>query len=74
MKLRNDINDFGTPITVFTCEFCQREFTVCPAVPDKKLDEWNGCLAVECDSYDPNRDVDALLFFGCTTVEKRSPQ
>lgn len=61
MKIRDDFNEFGTPITVHLCEFCGNEFTVCPPVLDEKLDQWRGCLAVECPSYDPKRDIDKLF-------------
>ena len=71
MKLRDDINEFGTPITWFKCEYCSREFWVCPAVEDENLDYWRGCLWNECESYDPNRDVDALMFFEAIEIDKR---
>jgi len=45
VKLRDDKNEHGTPVTVFECEYCHREFTVCPAVPDINLDNWDGCTA-----------------------------
>lgn len=70
MKIRDDVNDFGTPITVFKCDFCHKYFTVCPKVPDDNLHSWRGCLSIECESYTPNRDVDALLFFGCIEIDK----
>jgi hypothetical protein len=61
MKLRDDVNEYGTPITVFRCEFCGGEFTVCPEVADDRLDQWRGCLAEDCASYDPSRD--ATIYF-----------
>lgn len=64
MKIGDAFNEFGVAITVFKCEYCGNEFTVVPAVSDDKLDQWTGCLAPECKSYDQMRDVDALLFFG----------
>lgn len=54
------VNDFGTPVSLHTCEACGREFTVCPARENDV--DWGGCLARECPSYDPARDVDR--FFG----------
>lgn len=63
-KIGDAINEYGVPITVFVCEYCGDEFTVVPAVGDERLDDWRGCLSEECESYDPMRDVDALLFFG----------
>lgn len=57
MKVRDDVNEYGTPITVFDCESCGQEFTVCPAAADDRLDHWRGCLDEGCPSYDPSRDV-----------------
>jgi len=62
MKLRDDTNDYGTPITVFQCEFCGVEFSVCPAVRESRLDNWRGCMTPECESYDETRDGDKILF------------
>ena len=61
MKLRDETNEFGVKVSVFQCEECGREFTVCPAVPDINLDNWTGCTAPDCPSYDESRDVDKLL-------------
>lgn len=61
MKIRNDVNEFSTPVSVHICEFCGVEFTVCPPVPDEKLDDWRGCMALECKSYDPERDADKFF-------------
>lgn len=62
MKLRDDVNKHGTPITVFRCEYCGKEFSICPAIPDINLDNWRGCLRPECESYDETRDADKMLF------------
>lgn len=62
MKLRDGVNKYGTPITVFRCEYCGVEFTVVPAIPDINLDNWRGCMAPECESYDESRDGDKMLF------------
>jgi hypothetical protein len=61
MKLRDDVNEHGTPITVFQCEVCGAEFSVCPAVLDEHLDNWRGCLAPSCASYDESRDADKMF-------------
>ena len=55
------LNEYGTPVTALTCETCGRPFTVCPEVPPDRLGQWRGCLAEDCASYDPMRDVD--MFF-----------
>lgn len=58
--LRYDFNDYGTQISVHDCESCGIEFTVCPAIkPDKE--GWDGCMAPNCLSYDPERDADKLF-------------
>lgn len=61
MKIRDDVNEHGTPLTVFRCEFCDKEFSVIPAVPDINLDNWKGCTAPDCESYDEKRDVDKMI-------------
>jgi hypothetical protein len=63
VKLRDDTNEYGTPVSVHRCDTCGVEFTVCPSVPDgsPRLDDWGSCLAETCDSYDIARDVD--MFF-----------
>jgi hypothetical protein len=61
VKLRDDVNEHGTPVTWFRCETCGGEFTVCPAVPPEREANWTGCLADECSSYDPARD--ASIYF-----------
>ena len=70
MKLRDEINEHGTPVTVFLCEYCEREFTVCPAVPDINLDNWQGCTAPDCSSYDEERDIDKQIEEGGVTLMK----
>lgn len=52
------INEYGTQVSVSICTSCNREFSVCP-VPKEP---WPECLADDCASYDPARDVDR--FFG----------
>ena len=71
MKIRDDINEFGTKITIFKCDFCGEEFSVCPAVSDEKSDQWTGCLSADCISYDMSRDVDAIMFFGAGEMKRR---
>ena len=53
-------NNLGTPVSLHVCDDCGGRFSVCP--PAKE--DWGGCLVAECESYDINRDVDALGFFG----------
>jgi len=52
------INECGTEISIFTCESCGAEFTVCPVVPPDLLDQWAGCMDEGCASYDVTRDVE----------------
>ena len=53
-------NEYGTPISLHICDDCGAEFTVCPP----SNEDWGGCLREGCESYDINRDVDAIMFFG----------
>lgn len=70
MKTGMSVNEYGTPISLHICEYCQVEFTVVPAIPDDPdvLNGWRGCLTPECESYDQSRDVDAMMFFGIAKV------
>ena len=58
MYFGEDTNSYGTPITLFKCEVCGGKFSVCPAQKPENHDQWKGCLAEQCDSYDPKRDAD----------------
>lgn len=60
-KLADTFNEYGTPVTLFSCSGCNTTFTVCPAVEDDALDQWTGCLAETCSTYDPDRDADKLF-------------
>lgn len=53
-------NDYDTPVSLHVCDDCGSHFTICPPADEN----WGGCLSEGCESYDINRDVDALLFFG----------
>ena len=59
MKIREDVNEHGTPISVHKCPDCGEEFTVCPPGGD----DWGGCMAETCISYDPKRDGEILMGF-----------
>lgn len=62
MFLNVSRNEFGTPIDVYQCEHCGDKFSICPANDDRTKDEdWAGCLARSCASYDPSRDADLLF-------------
>lgn len=61
VRVRYDVNEFCTPVSVHICEFCGVEFTVTPAVKPENDDDWRGCMAPECPSYDPERDADKLF-------------
>lgn len=60
-KIGQTLNEYGTLVTLFKCEFCGHEFTVCPPVPPDKEDQWRGCLGIGCPSYDPSRDADKFF-------------
>lgn len=73
MFVRADENEHGTPLTVHKCDECGNEFTVTPAVPAERRDEWNMCMAESCPSYEPTRDAE--LYFGLDMVSSRpTPQ
>lgn len=57
MKTGESTNEYGTPISTHVCEDCGAEFTVCPPAGE----DWGGCLAETCISYDPKRDGDILM-------------
>lgn len=63
-RVANTFNEYGTPVTMFQCGSCKETFTVCPAVDPKHDDQWVGCLADTCASYDPDRDGDKLFDAG----------
>jgi hypothetical protein len=63
-KIADTFNEYGTPVTMFSCPGCNTTFTVCPAVEDKDLDQWPGCLGEGCSTYDPDRDADKLFDAG----------
>lgn len=49
-------NEYGTKISLHTCDECGQEFTVCPA---QTYDDT--CGHPECTSYDSSRDVMSLI-------------
>lgn len=59
MRPFDSVNEHGTPITVFpSCTGCGQQFTVCPAVPPERVEQWRGCLGEHCSTYDLSRDID----------------
>lgn len=58
MRLRETTNEYGTPVIEYRCETCGETFTICPAPALENDDQWAGCMAPTCASYDPARDVD----------------
>lgn len=61
--LHDGVNDFGTPVSHFRCQTCGSRYTVCPAVPPERREQWQDCLADDCASYDIDRDP-TYLFTG----------
>lgn len=66
MKLREDVNEYGTTISVYRCEDCGCEFTICPPAGEN----WGGCLAESCPSYDIDRDMDRLFERGDPRIRR----
>lgn len=62
--LAETFNEYGTPVSLFQCEGCKTTFTVCPAVPQDRRDQWDGCMAEGCSTYDEARDGDKLFDAG----------
>ena len=61
MRLREITNEHGTPVVEYRCETCGETFTICPAPKASEDDQWTGCMATTCASYDPARDADKLF-------------
>ena len=59
MFLRDTVNEYGTPAAEFKCDTCGGIFTVCPR--PENFNNWQNCLANECDSYDPKRDIEWMF-------------
>ena len=66
--VKNGLNDYGTEVSHHRCDTCGRDYTVTPAVPPEKRDEWDHCLSEDCDSYEPMRDAE--LYFGLGMVAR----
>ena len=49
-------NEHGVIILSRTCKVCGQVFTVCPAPTNLK--DWEDCMSITCESYDPERDAD----------------
>lgn len=58
MRLRETANEYDTPVVEYRCETCGETFTICPAPEPEEDDQWAGCMATTCASYDPDRDCD----------------
>jgi len=72
MHLGFSTNEYGKTVSVHRCEFCGEEFTVIPPIPVEKSDDWKGCMAPECDSYDFARDADVLFDMGLVKTKRIS--
>ena len=69
MRLREDVNEHGTPISVHRCHSCGAEFTVCPPADEN----WGGCQSLDCESYELSRDADILFEEGRVRFERKTP-
>ena len=72
VKIGDDTNTYGTHISVHICEDCGTQFTACPAIPYEKTNDWKGCMAIGCTSYDPSRDADKLFDGGVHPAVRRA--
>ncbi len=62
-------NEYGTSVSHHKCDACGDIFTVCPAGDVDSLD-WDNCMALDCVSYDPDRDAD-ILFMSDAEIARR---
>lgn len=76
MYLRESTNEYDTQVSVFLCDACGTEYTVCPAITPEQRDaeSKDGCMWFECSTYDPARDVDKLFeqgdpSIGCVAIQ-----
>lgn len=51
MNIKNDTNENGVLITIFRCEKCFKEFSVCPFVPLNELKDYK-CNCEEDNNID----------------------
>ena len=54
VRVGETTNKYGTPVSEHLCFGCGSEFTVCPPHGN----DWGGCLAETCVTYDESRDID----------------
>ena len=71
MKVADDFNEYGTPVSWHLCQTCGYYFSLCPAV-SYAAPGWNYCMADECASYDPDRDAD-ILFMSDKEIAEQKP-
>lgn len=63
------VNEYGTPVSLFTCAWCGDDFSICPAADEERRSDWDGCLAESCESYNPSRDADLYFSLGMVTKD-----
>jgi hypothetical protein len=75
MRLRQTTNEYGTSVVEYRCETCGELFTICPAPDPEEDEQWTGCMAPTCASYDPARDADKLFDDGdvLSFEQRRNP-
>lgn len=56
MRLATTTNEYDVPVAHYRCATCGALYTITPA-PEQD-EHWDNCLAPECASYDPSRDID----------------
>ena len=69
MWLGYGINEYGTKVSNHVCVMCGGLFTVCPSIRSDQPN-WDGCLAEDCGSYDPSRDVDLMFERGQARLKR----
>lgn len=61
MRIRDDVNEYGTPVTWIKCDSCGSEVSICPAVGEESPTMLKYCMTPGCKSYRPECDVDILF-------------
>lgn len=56
MRLYESMNEYAIPVTHYRCDTCHVFYSICPAPTSDE--HWQNCMAPDCESYDPSRDLD----------------
>lgn len=71
MKIKETINEHDIPVSHHTCDTCGVDYTITRAVEDGTPLSKN-CMADNCESYDPDNDVD-IMFMTDEEIAREKP-